>query len=300
LLIQDQEDGVRKQYPGVLFVLPALVLLLVLMVYPLYQTFVFSLSDIQIADFSYKFSGLSYFKDVLARSEFSQVLFNTVIWVFGSVLFQFTFALAAALFLNNDFKGKAVIQAIALLPWTIPAVVSGNTWKWIMQADFGLLNAMLRQIGLSGLTRSWLTDPRLALGSILLATIWQGYPFLMVMLLAGMKAVPTEQYEAAEVDGANWFQRFIAVTIPNLKNIIIIVIMLQVVWAWNSFDLIFVLTGGGPGGATEILGLFIYRIGLVEFNFSAASAVSVMLIGLVLLTTLIRYLLIRNIKESMA
>jgi multiple sugar transport system permease protein len=270
------------------------------MVYPLYQTFVFSLSDIQIADFSYRFSGLSHFKDVLARSEFSQVLANTIIWVFGSVLFQFTFALAVALFFNNDFKGKAVIQTIAILPWTIPAVVSGNTWKWIMQADFGLLNAMLRQFGLSGLTRSWLTDPHLALGSILLATIWQGYPFLMIMLLAGMKAIPLEQYEAAEVDGANWFQRFAAVTIPNLKNIIIIVIMLQVVWAWNSFDLIFVLTGGGPGGATEILGLFIYRIGLVEFNFSAASAVSVMLIGLVLLTTLIRYLLTRNIKENIA
>lgn len=290
----------RKQYPGFLFILPALVLILVLMVYPLYQTFVFSLSDIQLTDFSYKFSGLSYFKAVLTRSEFSQVLFNTIIWVFGTVLFQFGFALTIALFINSDFKGRAAVQTIALLPWTIPAVVSGNTWKWIMQADFGLLNAMLQQFGLSEFARSWLTDPRLALGSILLATTWHGYPFLMIMFLAGMKTIPSEQYEAAETDGANWFHRFIAVTIPNLKNIIIIGIMLQVIWAWNSFDLIFIMTGGGPGGATEILGLFIYRIGMIEFNFSIASAVSVMLIGLVLLTTLIRHLLIQNIKKDIS
>ncbi|QQO08096.1 carbohydrate ABC transporter permease [Breznakiella homolactica] len=286
----------RKQLPGFLFVLPALILLLVLMVYPLWQTVLFSFSDVSLPYFETKFVGLKHFIATVQRYEFPRIILNTLIWVFGSVLFQFTFAFAVALFLNNNFKGRIIIQTIALLPWAIPSIVAGNTWKWIMQTDFGLLNAMLKQLGLASLARPWLTDPSLALGSVLFATIWQGYPFLMVMLLAGMKAIPQEQYEAAEVDGANAFQRLISITIPNLKNIIVIVVMLQIVYAWNAFDLIFVMTGGGPGGATEILGLFIYRLGLNEFNFSQSSAVSVMLIGFVLLTMLIRNLLTRGEK----
>ena len=266
------------------------------MVYPLWQTLLFSVSDVKFPTFESTFSGFRHFIAVITQREFPRVLTNTLVWVLGSVFFQFTLALLVAVFLNNNFRGRVIVQTIALLPWTVPSIVAGNTWKWILQTDFGLLNAFLKQVGMPWLASPWLTNPHLALGSVLVATIWQGYPFLMIMLLAGIKAIPLEQYEAAEVDGASTFQQFYSITLPNLKNIIVIVILLQVVWAWNAFDLIFVMTGGGPGGATEILGLFIYRLGMKEFKFSDASAVSVMLLLLVLATMAARAIALRGEK----
>jgi multiple sugar transport system permease protein len=150
------------------------------------------------------------------------------------------------------------------------------------------MNALLRQFGLGDMVQPWLSHPDLAFLSVLFAAIWQGYPFLMIMLLSGLKAIPEDQYEAAMIDGATAFQRFLYVTVPNVKNIIIIVVTLQIIYAWNTFDIIFVMTGGGPGGATEILGLFIYKLGFSAFNFSQAAAVSVLLLVFIIIVLLVR------------
>ncbi len=264
------------------------------MVFPLFQTITYSVTDFKLIGSDPKFVGLKNFIDVVSRYEFVQVLWNTLAWVFVTVLFQFALAMVVALFLNVKFKGRNVIQVIALIPWTIPSVVSGNTWKWIFQTDYGLMNAMLRQFGMGELVQPWLSQPNLAFVSVLFAAIWQGYPFLMIMLLSGLKAIPEDQYEAAMIDGASAFQRLKYVTIPNIRNIIVIVITLQIIYAWNTFDIIFVMTGGGPGGATEILGLFIYKLGFSAFNFSQAAAVSVLLLLFILAILLIRNVLTKQ------
>ncbi|MFA5446792.1 MAG: sugar ABC transporter permease [Sphaerochaeta sp.] len=268
----------RSENKGFLFVLPAVILLTVLMVYPLLQTISYAFTSFKLAGGDVIFVGLKNFRDVMKRYEFIHVLRNTISWVIATVTLQFAIAMMVALFLNIKFVGREVIQIIALIPWTIPSVVSGNTWKWIFQTDYGLINSTLRALGLSQFTRPWLSEPRLAFFSVLFAAIWQGYPFLMVMLLSGLKGIPEEQHEAAMIDGANTFHRFRYITLPNLQNIIVIVLTLQVIYAWNTFDIIFVMTGGGPGGATEILGLFIYKLGFSSFNFSQAAAVSVILL----------------------
>lgn len=288
----------NRNNQGLLFVLPAIVLLLLLMVYPLIQTIVYAVTDFKLTSKSLQFVGLKNIKDVVARYEFSKVLWNTLLWVIITVSFQFILAMIVALFLNIPFKGRGIVQIIALLPWTIPSVVSANTWKWIFQTDFGLINSLLRQYGLGHLAQPWLSDPKLAFFSVLFATIWQGYPFLMIMLLSGLKAIPYDQHEAAMIDGASSFQRFQYVTLPNLQKIITIVITLQIIYAWNTFDIIFIMTGGGPGGSTEILGLFIYKLGFSAFKFSEAASVSVMLLLFIGIVLVVRQLVLKRIGGS--
>jgi ABC-type sugar transport system permease subunit len=284
----------RKQYHGQLFVLPAFILLVVLMIYPLFQTLLYSVADVEITGRVTNFAGFSHFHRVLERYDFSRVMINTLLWVIATVGFEFTLALGVALFLNIEFRGRTFVQVVALIPWTIPSVVAGNTWRWIFQTDFGLANSLLTQLGLGSLAQPWLSHPGFAYFSVVFASIWRGYPFLMIMLLSGLKAIPHEQFEAAMIDGASSFQRFRYITVPNLKNIIVIVLILQVIYAWNTFDVIFVITGGGPGGATEVLGLFIYRLAFSIFNFSEAAAVSVMLLTLVFVLGAFRQLLVRR------
>ncbi|HCG63627.1 MAG: ABC transporter permease [Spirochaetae bacterium HGW-Spirochaetae-4] len=284
----------KTRYQGYLFILPATILLVLLMVYPMWKTFTYSVTDFKLIGNSSTFVGLQNFKAVMARYDFLNVLKNTLIWVVVTVFFQFALAMIVALFLNVKFRGRAVVQIIALIPWTIPSVVSGNTWKWIFQTDFGLMNALLRQIGLGEFVQPWLSQPKMAFFSVLFAAIWQGYPFLMIMLLSGLKGIPEDQYEAAMIDGASPSQRFRYITVPNIKNIIVIVITLQIIYAWNTFDIIFVLTGGGPGGATEILGLFIYKLGFSAFNFSEAAAVSVLLLAFVIVILMLRNFLTKK------
>lgn len=292
------EKYVNRKNHGLLFVLPAITLLVLLMVYPLIQTIMYSFTDFSLTGKTMRFVGLRNVKNVVARYEFRRVLWNTLLWVVITVSFQFALAMMVALFLNMPFKGRGIVQIIALLPWTIPSVVSANTWKWIFQTDFGLINSLLRQFGFAHLAQPWLSDPNLAFFSVLFATIWQGYPFLMIMLLSGLKAIPSDQHEAAMIDGASSFQRFRYITLPNLQKIITIVITLQIIYAWNTFDIIFVMTGGGPGGSTEILGLFIYKLGFAAFKFSEAATVSVMLLLFIGIVLVVRHLLLRRIGGS--
>jgi multiple sugar transport system permease protein len=272
----------RRYGIGALLVLPCTAILIVMMVNPSVQTLVFSFSRVTLPKFDTVFIGFDNFWRVFSKPEIGMVLFNTLVWMLGTVVLRFVLGFWAALTMNAGFRGAGIFRILILLPWTVPSIVAANTWRWILQSDYGLLNGVLRSWGLGQLAHSWLGDPATALASVMLAYCWAGYPFVMMMLLAGMQGIPKELYDAGKVDGANAWQIFRYITIPSLRSVLIIVLLLEVISSLNSFDVLFALTGGGPGGATEILGLFIYRLGFTNFDFAGASAVSVVLIGLAL------------------
>ncbi|MCR8633038.1 carbohydrate ABC transporter permease [Paenibacillus radicis (ex Xue et al. 2023)] len=271
---------VLKRGPVYVLILPCVLLLILMMIYPIYQTLRFSIFEVKLPAFDLKFAGLDNFTKVFSKEEITTVFKNTLLWIVGAIILKFFLGFWAAIIFNVNVKGGIFLRILCLIPWTVPSIVSSNLWRWIFQSDTGLLNVFFRSYGMEGLSHNWLGDPNTALYSVMFASAWAGFPFVMLMLLAGMQGIPKEMFEAGEIDGANKVQLFRYITIPSLKPIIVIVLLLQIIHNLNAFDLLYVLTGGGPGGASEILGLFIYRIGFTNFDFGGASAISVTLLVL--------------------
>jgi multiple sugar transport system permease protein len=270
--------GLRRHTAAYLFVLPCATVLILMMYNPVVRTFVYSFSKVELPSFRTSWVGLSNFARVAATPAVPQVLWNTFVWVIGTIVFRFVLGFWAALALNTQVKGRLLLRTLALLPWTVPSIVAANTWRWMLQADIGLVNGFLKKWGLGALAFNWLGSQHTALGSVLAAYTWAGYPFVMIMLLAGMQAIPEDLYDAGKIDGANAVQSFFHITLPSLRNVVVILVILEVISGFNSFDLLYIMTAGGPGGASEILGLFIYRLGFTNFDFAGASAVSTVLI----------------------
>lgn len=262
-------------------VFPAVGILIAMMLNPVFQTFRYSFSKVRLPKFETTFSGFANYKDFLERPELGRVLLNTLLWTAGSVMLRFTLGMWGALAVNVRFKGRRIWQTMILLPWTVPSIVGANLWRWILQGDFGLVSSTLGAIGLDGLARNWLSDPATALPAVLVAYAWSGFPFVMLMLLAGMQGIPEDLYEAGRIDGASSVALFRHITLPSLKPIILVILLLETINGLNSFDFLFVMTGGGPGGVSEILGLMIYRLGFGSFNFGVASAAAVLLMAAV-------------------
>jgi multiple sugar transport system permease protein len=272
----------RQRVSGVIFVLPCMAVLLMMMVYPLIQTVMFSFSDIKLPRFDLTFAGFKNFARVFSRPEIPEIIRNTLVWTAGSVVFRFILGMITALVMNSGVPGAGFLRVLVLIPWTVPSIVAANTWRWMLQGDFGVINGMLKAWNLERFAFSWLTSEAAAIPALLLAVTWAGYPFIMMMMLSAMQGLPKEYYEAAMVDGTNALQRFWHITIPGIKPVLLILLALETISAMNAFDMIYIMTGGGPGFATEIFGLFVYRIGFKNLDFAGASAASVVMIAIVM------------------
>jgi multiple sugar transport system permease protein len=286
----------KQSLYGIIFILPCTIVLIVMMLYPFIQTILFSFSTITLPSFSLQFNDFNNFIKVFSRSEVPVIIGNTLLWTLGSVVLRLFLGMITALVMNSDFPGVRVLRLIVLIPWTVPSIVSANSWRWIYQGDFGVINGMLKAWGLT--PYPWIGSSNTALGAILIAATWAGYPFVMMMLLSAMQGLPRDHFEAALVDGANAFQRFWHIIIPGIKPVLLIVIALEAINAINAFDMIYTMTGGGPGNATEIFGLFIYRLGFNLLDFAGASAVSTVLIFVALVFCIIYIFLQRAMKKK--
>ena len=272
----------RRWAEGYALVLPALILILLMTVYPVVQTLHFSVSRVQLPTFNTSFVGFANFTRILSDPETWPLLQRTVVWVVGTVALRMALGLGAALIFNANVRGTVWMRVLAILPWTIPSVVGANLWRWIMQTDTGLLNQTLRSWGLGDWALNWLADPDTAMAAVIVAYSWSGFPFVMLLILASMQGIPEELYDAAKVDGANGWQMFRHITMPSLKGVLIVALILEVVSGINSFDTLVIMTGGGPADATRIWGLEIYERGFTNFNLGGASALSVLLFAGVL------------------
>ncbi len=267
----------RNRLIGMGFALPCALVVLIMTIYPLIQMVVFSFCKVKLPFFTLDFVEFKNFTGMVSAKTFGTILKNTLLWTFVSLVLRFVLGFISALLMDTGFRGKTPFRIIALMPWVVPSIVTANLWRWIYNTDNGLLNSLLSSIN-PNMAANWLGRQSSALFSVIVSYVWMGFPFIMLMIVAAMQGIPKSYTEAARVDGANAFQVFCHVTLPCLKNIIAIVAVLEVINGFNSFDLLFTMTGGGPGVSSETLGLYIYRTAFSNFNFGGASAVGLLLL----------------------
>lgn len=271
----------RSRATPYLFLAPAVMAVSVFVIYPIVMVAIQSFFDVRPARHEgWIFVGGANYLQAVTDSAVWSVFGNSLIWTIASVFFQLVVAMAAALLLQQ-LAGAKVLRAIFVLPWATPVVVGALAWKLLYQPDYGLINQTLSTVGLGSLKGAWLADPNTALAAVIITNIWRGFPFIMVLLISGMASIPDELYEAASVDGASWPQTFKGITLPLLRPMLLTSTLLALIWTFNNFSLIYVMTGGGPAGTTDILTTFVYKNAFTSFNFGYASALSMVLFAIV-------------------
>jgi multiple sugar transport system permease protein len=261
----------KKVDSGVPFVIPALALLTLVTVYPVTYVVVLSLQRrMPIFDIS-RFVGLDNYLFLLRDDRFWNALGNTAYFTALSVTVELLLGLAVALLMERLFRLKGVARAVILVPWAIPTVVSARMWEWIFNTDFGVLNY------LTGVRINWLGSPFWAMHAAVAVDVWKTTPFVAILLMAGLQAIPRDLYQAARVDGAEPWAVYRHVTLPLLRPVILVVLLFRTLDAFRVFDAVYVLTGGGPANSTETLSIYAYRVlfQTLQFGYGSALAVTV-------------------------
>lgn len=276
----------RSSLEAYLFILPPLAVLFILIGYPvIYNIY---LSFFQSGYGVHKFVGLANYVQAFRSPGFGKILLNTFIWTAGIMAIMLVLGMSAALSLNRELRGKTAIQVLLLIPWVVPFVVTGVMWTFLFQPRWGAVNDILLRLNLISERILWLEKPNTALMSVMIAYVWKVYPYVMVLLIAGIKSIPEEVYDAAEVDGANGLRRLLYITLPMLRSILSTIVLVVGIWTFNAFDLIYVMTGGGPIYSSETIAMRIYKLAFMDFRFGLSSATS-MIASIILILLCIIY-----------
>lgn len=259
-----------------LLLLPLILILFLLLAYPIGSAIWITLQDKTIGMVG-RFIGLENYRELLFNDPFFwQVVRNGFIFTIGSVLLKLLVGMVMALVLNQPLIFRGLWRGLLLMPWVAPTVVTALSWRWMLDLT-GVLNLVLRDLGLMTTSIPWLAQYGTAMFSLILVNTWRGFPFFGITLLAGMQAIPQELYEAAEIDGASVWQRFRYITLPSLRTVILVVTILSTIWTFNDFSIVWLLTGGGPGHATDIFATYTYKLGFVTSRLGYGQTVSVIL-----------------------
>lgn len=283
-------------FPYILL-LPVGSILVVVLLYPALYIIWFSLLDAKLTALKQNFCGLENYKTILTSDLFKLVLKNSFVWTFGSIGLQFVIGFSTALILDREETWANIIRGVLLVSWVMPGIAIAFIWRWILNADYGILNFALVKLGILDSYFPWLANPNSAMLSIILANSWKGFPFWMIMLSAGLKAIGLDIYDAAAIDGTNKWQLLWYIKVPLLKLPLFVTSILAFIWTFNYFDLIWGMTRGGPVDATKTVPLYIYDTAFVGFKMGKAAAASVIL--LVMMTVLtIFYARMLHIKRG--
>lgn len=276
-----------------LLLLPSLVLVFAVIIYPTLSGIDLSFRQMRLnrPDLGTGYVGLRHYLALFDDPVFWVSVRNTFVWVVATVVLEFALGMLAALVLDMDLPGFRAFTVIVLLPWFLPIVVAGNIWALMLDSRLGIINAALVGIGVLDSFKAWFADPAWALPAAILVETWHGFPFFALLLLAGLKGIPTELYEAAEVDGARLWHRFVYIQLPGLRMIIVASVVLRAISLMNSPDLLLILTSGGPGHSTQVLSLYAFQKAYREFNFGYAGAISVVILLLLMVSS---YLYVRR------
>lgn len=261
---------------------PTILLLLVLMAVPIAMVIGYSVLDNVIVQQDSSLVGVENYVSILGNAAFWNAARNTLVFTAVSVVVHLVLGLIFAMLLNTELLGtmtKALFRVVLILPWLFTVAIVAVLWRMLL-APNGVVNFILETVGLTGGQVEWLASPSTALAAVTFINIWAGYPFYMISLLAGLQGIPRDLYEAATVDGANWFQRFFHITIPQLKPLLISLALLDFIWTTQQFALIWMTTGGGPINATEVLSTFTYKLAFTRYEFSLASTSAVVILVL--------------------
>jgi len=265
---------------GYLFVLPLVVLVLLLIAYPLGSAVYLSLTE-KYVGYPPRFVGLKNYVELTGDPVFRKVIWNSAVFTVGSVTVKLMIGLLMALSLHQALFARRLVRGLLLLPWVVPTVITALAWHWMFDALRGFINVSLETLGLIGEPIAWLGQPATAMMAVVVVNIWRGFPFFGVSLLAGLQAIPADLYEAAAVDGASATQRFRHVTLPGLRPVIFVTTLISTIFTLNDFNIVYVMTRGGPGIATHILATYTYEVGFQALRWGRAVAVSMYLMPLV-------------------
>lgn len=257
--------------------LPAIIIVLALFVYPIISSFYFSFTNKNLIRSTYDFVGLDNYIAVLKDKGFWNAFLNSLKWTIFSLGGQLLVGFTAALALNKVKHLKGFYKTLLIIPWAFPSIVIAFSWQWILNGVYGFLPNILVQLGLCDTPPQFLTDRVLVFVVLVFINIWFGAPMIMVNVLAALQTVPQDQYEAAEIDGAKGWQTFLYITVPHIKVVTGLLVVLRTVWIFNNFDLIYLITGGGPAGATQTVPVYAYDMGWGTKLLGKSSAVTVLL-----------------------
>jgi multiple sugar transport system permease protein len=293
-------DGRRLRRVGApyAYVVPALLFLVALELYPIAYNLRNSLTDLNVGTFlsgRAEWVGLDNYAKVIDDPAFRHSVGVSIAFTLACIVLQFTLGLALALYFQRPFPGATVLRALLVLGWLLPGVVTGNLFRWLFEGDSGVVPWLVATAGLG--EHAWLTDPDAALWAAVATNVWVGIPFNMILLLPALQAIPGGLYEAAEIDGASAWQRFRHITLPLLRPAALSVILLGVIYTFKVFDLVYVLTGGGPVDATTVLPIYTYDLSLKFFRFGEGAAASTLLL-LGMLVIAAGYLWLARREES--
>lgn len=266
----------REQRTGLYLLLPAIALLLLVFAYPIGRSIWLSLFAQNLGTgLQPVFTGLDNYTRILGDGRFWQTFRTTLIFTVASVILELTLGMAIALVLNRSFPGRNLVRTIAIIPWALPTALIALGWTWIFNDQYGIANDVLLRFGLAETGINWLGEPFTALITVIFADVWKTTPFISILLLAGLQSIPSDLYEAHALEGASPWQSFYGITLPLLMPQILIATLFRFAQAFGIFDLIQVMTGGGPGGATEVVSLYIYSNALRYLDFGYGSALVV-------------------------
>ena len=274
---------IGRYWADYLYVAPALLVMLVVIGWPIVYTVYLSFFNTTarntrgIFPQSENFVGLQNYQDILSSDTFWKITQNTLVWTIGSTLGSFALGFGAALVVQREFIGRGVIRAILLIPWVISFVSAAYVWRWLYHSDFGLISGTLKEWGIIDKNLILLDNIHRVLPALIVVNIWKEFPFVMIMMLAGLQTVPDQLMRAARMDGANAWGRFWHITVPHLLGVILITTLLLVVVNLNSFGLVWIMTGGGPANASQLWITEIYSIAFRSIRYGEASAFSVIL-----------------------
>jgi multiple sugar transport system permease protein len=287
----------RADLDDAMWFLPAALLLLAVVLYPVSRTLYLSFVNENLANgFRAGFAGLDNFTRILQDSRLLGTIRTTVYFTLLSVAAEFAIGLGLALAANSITRWRHTLRVIFLLPWTLPTAVIAVLWTWIFNDQFGALNAVLLRLGLLAAPVSWLGGPNTAMASMIIADVWKTTPFVFVILLAGLQNIPRDLYEAIEIDGGGSWAKFRYVSWPQLQPFVFVAVIFRVIQAFAIFDLVWVMTGGGPGGATETVSVYTYQTYMryLDFGYGAALAVATVLVLAIAALVLHRLLITRH------
>ena len=257
-----------------LLTLPSLLIVFGVLIIPILYSLFLSVHDLVLSSRTYEFVGLEHYIEMFRDPSFLNSIWQTIKFTILSVAAEMVFGIAVALVLNQEFKGRGFVRGLMILPWALPGVVNAIMWQWIFNANYGVFNALLMQLGLIEKYQVWLAKPDTAFFCVRLANVWKETPYVVLLTIAALANIPKDLYEAAAIDGSNPWKSFWKITLPTIKPVVLILLITKTIWALQTFDLVYIMTKGGPMALTEFIAFYIQKTSFKFLKFGNGSAMS--------------------------